>query len=324
MDFTTGIISPYLYRVSQGNISEGQNVYLFGTCHNLKKDKYPSQIFDIFKQSSLLISEFPSSITLVENRQTIRDLYINIRGLIQHKFLALDKEWFTDQMIKLGKSSFEISSILSILEEKSQQLTKDSVKWQSSLSEKEATSIQIHLDDYGVLLENLDPFFVEEILVHKKDIRNYTSETAEVAILQDFKERQCSIIELDDDDCNLLMFLDSFLQYIEEYEFQETLENIIYTNQQLNNNEFSDDDCETDYEVFTKDHKFFQLQEENEAEEEELSTIYRNKSWPPKVYSSLDTRLNALIVCGYKHLLGKYGMVNSFKALGCRVEHVKQ
>ena len=192
------IVYPFLFRVTGKDILPDQKVYLLGMHHRFKEADYPPGVFALIKSCTLLLSEFPAQMA---NPKGILDDGINILLNIHNKLLSVDKEWIGTFLsaYEAAGGNLDIDILIPVLKEKNRKIKTDQACWLDRIPLADQTKIQTLLDELGLQLRALDPLSVFICLVSIKGFRasNYDFNTGELVILNNFRKRNCSIIELE-------------------------------------------------------------------------------------------------------------------------------
>lgn len=311
-------LSPLLFRITGKDIPPHQEICVFGTCHELKASEYPKTVLDVIKKCNLLVSEISIELgTSFDLQATIRKVFIRVRGDIHKNLLNFNEKWFRTNLAKTGWYYEEIDQRIPVLKEKSEEFREDQSKWVASLQQTEKSQIQKQLDIYNLKLVDLDPLFVEAILDHKMTIREYTSDGVENVILSHFKDRNCPIIELDNDDSILAIFMEDVLSDIEDYSLTECLNSIREFMRQLVSGQFDDDGAKNIYYSYLNSSTPFDVEASTDSSR---SVRYRECQWIPKIISAIDQKVSTAVDLGYEHLSGIF---KSLKSQGYTIEHYR-
>jgi uncharacterized protein YbaP (TraB family) len=311
------------FRVKGNKIHATQKVYLLGTNHAVKAHQYPEWVLKDIQNCDLLVSEFekelvtgdPHTMVWLRNAETLLT--------IQTKLIPFDEEWFKVHLPKVGYDSENSESVISMLKEKSNELMRDRTNWLSHLSEETQMQIQQHLNDsYGGLkIEAVDPFFVESSLGYAAGNEMIDTDTGEIVILQNFKDRDRPIINWESKDELLVMFLQDFLKDISSYSLEDSLNSI--QNMLVGKFEEEHDSPEKYIDLVNNCmvHDLASFKESLKKDDEIPAMIYRNIVGFPKIISGINQGKDTAIILGARHLMGATGVINSLEERGYCVEH---
>lgn len=315
------VIAPFYFEVSGKNIPANIFVRLIGVEHSWGVGKYPEQVVQVLKNCKILVSELMAN-ALGDVQANIRRLFIQHRMLIQGKYDSMDETWMRQQMQKLGYPGQEQAQIIATFKEKKQKLTSQQEPWHKRLSPEVCEDLQKILDSYGLKLNESHPLLVEDIVAHKINTRNQPDDALEMEMLKHFQRENRAIIELDDNELMTASFFGSFIQFMNEFDLEETIDSIqIYLNQ-LVTGCFEDDGVETYGDALAKNEIPLDLESFKNEEEGDRGTICRNIAWQPKYLQALSLGQPTAIIMGYAHLQGTSGALKFLESQGYTVNRI--
>jgi uncharacterized protein YbaP (TraB family) len=194
--------------------------------------------------------------------------------------------------------------------------------WDKKLPLKSQQNIQAHLDDYGLKLHALHPLIVETLLDNKRTIRNYGTGGIEKFLLEHFQEQMRPVVELDNEQHTMSMFVHSFLVFMMEFDLDDTVETMQDYCQQLDTGEYSDEEIEYNdiNDAYVKKERRLNLAQFKMEEEESESVRTRNRAWQPKLLDAIGQNRSTAIVHGYEHLNDITGTIQFLESQGYTVE----
>jgi uncharacterized protein YbaP (TraB family) len=313
-------VAPYFLRVTGKNITPEHPVYILGTIHDWPVENYPNSVIQTIKNCALLLSEYPIYL-LGDTLKNIKKLNARAHIEIQQKFETLDEFWFNAQMKLLGYTDKKQTQCIQMLKKKKALNLKN---WVKELPIKSQKNIQAHLDDYGLKLHELHPMIVETILDNKRTIRNYGSGGIEKCILEHFQEQMKPVVELDDEQHTMSMFVEGFLDFMTDFDLDDTLETMQDYCRQLDTGEYSSSEeeigCTDINEAYAKKKMRLNLDKFKMEHEGSESTKGRNRSYHPEFLDGIGQNLSTAIIQGYEHLNGKTGTIQFIESLGYTVD----
>jgi len=226
------VVYPYLFRVRGKNILPDQKVYLLGTNHRFKEADYPPEVLALIKACDFLLSEFPAQMGLSKDpAEWYLHNHINTDLPILKKLFSIDQEWIGTLLSAyepvLGKIDMDV--LISMLKEKGDEIKADQARWLDRLPLADQTKIQSLLGRYELQLRDLDPLSVVFFLAAlnmRTDCHGFN--TGEIAILKNFQERNCPIIELEDKSSSLAFPFSARVKAIIGYDLESTLKTVAF------------------------------------------------------------------------------------------------
>jgi uncharacterized protein YbaP (TraB family) len=310
-------VAPYFLRVTGKNITPDHPVYVLGTIHDWPLEKYPNSVIQTLKNCALLLSEYPIKL-LGDTLKNIKQLNAQAHIEIQQKFETMDEPWFRAQMKFLCYPAED--KCIQMLKKKSALNLKD---WVKQLPIKSQKNIQAHLNDYGLKLHELHPMIAETILDNKITIRNFGSGGIEKCILEHFQEQRKAVVELDDEQHTMSMFVEAFLEFIKDFDLDDTLETMQDYCRQLDTGDYSSEEeigLEDINDAYAKKKIRLNLAKFKMEEEGSESTQVRNQSYHPTFLDGIGQNLSTAILQGYEHLKGKTGTIQFLESQGYTVD----
>jgi uncharacterized protein YbaP (TraB family) len=311
-------VTPYFLRVTGKNITPDHPVYILGTLHEWPVENYPNSVIQTLKGCALLLSEYPIKL-LGDTLKNIKQINARAHLEIQQKFETMDEPWFRAQMTFLGYGTEKQDQCIQKLKKRR---TLNLNGWDKKLPLKSQQNIQAHLDDYGLKLHALHPLIVETLLDNKRTIRNYGTGGIEKFLLEHFQEQMRPVVELDNEQHTMSMFVHSFLVFMMEFDLDDTVETMQDYCQQLDTGEYSDEEIEYNdiNDAYVKKERRLNLAQFKMEEEESESVRTRNRAWQPKLLDAIGQNRSTAIVHGYEHLNDITGTIQFLESQGYTVE----
>ncbi len=311
-------VASYFLRVTGKNITLDHPVFILGAIHDWPVEKYPTSVIQTLKNCALLLSEYPIKL-LGDTLKNIKQLNAQAHIEIQQKFETMDEPWFRAQMKFLCYPAED--KCIQMLKKKS---ALNLNGWVKNLPIKSQQNIQAHLNDYGLKLHELHPMIVETILANKITIRNYGSGGIEKCILEHFQEQMKPVVELDHEQHYMSLFVEGFLEFMKDFDLDDTLETMQDYCRQLDTGEYSSEeeiigsmDINDAYAQKKMRLNLAQFKMEEEGSE---STQVRNQSYHPTFLDGIGQNLSTAIIQGYEHLNGKTGTIQFLESQGYTVD----
>ena len=225
------IVYPFLFRVTGKDILPDQQVYILGMRHCFKEADYPPEALALIKSCNLLLSEFPAQMASSKNPEEWALQYgINKYLYIHKKLLSVDEQWIETHIKAYEATTGEVNmdTLIPELREKSSAIKADQAYWLNRLSLADQTKAQTLLDRCGLQLSDLDPISVNFSLLAINDVENhYDFNTGEIAIIKNFQERNCPIIQLEDELSDMAEDFDAGMDDILDYDLESKLKRIL-------------------------------------------------------------------------------------------------